>query len=258
VKPPLAVVPLRLVVHATVVVCQVHLDPPERPENQDDPENRVPPVYPETPANLQFNHVNPSHHHHASHAHKDPLAHPDLLDLPAMLVLLVSPDTPERMPHLENPDNLELPENQVLQLNPNLWCPENLDPLVKPAHPVLPDLLVNLALMELLDPLDPRDHPDPMDPLVKTVNPEHPVNLDQPDRPARRVSARNTAPSMVVCSSKMVPDDRRPSPWAILSSFSCLQHFIQVSSTTAFAGVVVFSSSSYFSLLLVFPTLFVP
>jgi len=248
----LAEAQLRLVVHAMVVVCPVHLDQPEHPANLDDQENPVPPVYLETLENLQFNHVNQSLHHHANLAHKDHLDHPDLLDRPAMLVLLVNPVTPARMLHPESPDqkahldhpasldNQELPENLVPQLNPNPSCPANLDPLEKPAHPVLPDPLVNLAPMEPPDPLDRKALPAKTDHPVKTDNPEPQVNLDQPDRPARRVSARNIVPSMVVCSSKTVPDDR-------LFSFLCLQPFIQVSSTTAFAGVVVFSFSSYFS-----------
>jgi len=77
-----------------------------------------------------------------------------------------------------------------------------------------------MALPDLKDPkahLAQKAHQD------KTDNPVHPANLDLQALPARRVSARNTVPSTVVCSSKTAPDDK--------FRISELLHHIQVSST---------------------------
>ena len=238
---------------AMAVACLDLLDPLVLQENPEGPENPVHLVCPEIQENHQFNHANPLLPHHANHALKVLPAHPDLLDHLVMpepldnleiLALMLHPANPDQKDHLdllESPDNLVPLVSLEPPLNLNLSFQVNLDLLVKPAHLDLQDPPVNLVLMALPGQLDQKDHLDLMDPLAKTDNPALPVNPAPLDPLERRVSARNTVPSMVVCSSKTEPDVRHL--YLLVFFFSCLQ-FIQVSSTVALSGAVVSFSSS--------------
>lgn len=83
----------------------------------------------------------------------------------------------------------------------------HLDQLVMLDHPAHLDPLDHLETMEHQDNLDLKDHPAPLE----TPDPmDNPDLLDKQDLPVvleKRVSAPNIAPSTVVSSSKMEPDD---------------------------------------------------
>lgn len=204
-----------------VAVCQDHLDQLVHPANPEDPANLVHLVYPETQENHQFNPVSQSPHHHANLAHKDLPAQLDLPDHLEMLELLAnlatleltlhpaSLDQKDHLDHPEKPVHPEHPVSLVPQLKANLLFLENLDQLEKLDHPDLLDHLDNLALMELPDQLDPKAHPAQTDLPDKTDNPVLLAKPDPLDLLARKVSAPNTVPSMVVCSSKTEPDVKR-------------------------------------------------
>jgi len=238
-------------------VCQDHLDQQAHPANPEDLANLVHPVYLETQENHQFNLVNQSPHHHANLAHKDLPAQLDLPDHLEMLELLANLATLELTLHpanLDQKDHLDLleslvhpehPVSLVPQLKASLLFLENLDQPEKLDHPDLLDHLDNLVLMELLDLLDPKAHPAQTDHPDKTDNQVPLANPDNLDLLARKVSARNTVPSMVVCSSKTAPDVKRY--YSILFFYSCLQLFIQVSSAIAFAGRCCLSFFFFFS-----------
>jgi len=246
-----------LVVLVMAAVCQDHLDQQAHPANPEDLANLVHPVYLETQENHQFNLVNQSPHHHANLAHKDLPAQLDLPDHLEMLELLANLATLELTLHpanLDQKDHLDLleslvhpehPVSLVPQLKASLLFLENLDQLEKLDHPDLLDHLDNLVLMELLDLLDPKAHPAQTDHPDKTDNQVPLANPDNLDLLARKVSARNTVPSMVVCSSKTAPDVKRY--YGILFFYSCLQRFIQVSSAIAFAGRCCLSFFFFFS-----------
>jgi hypothetical protein len=253
-----------LVVLVMAAACQDHLDQQAHPANPEDPANLVHPVYPETQENHQFNLASQSPHHHANLAHKDLPAQLDLPDHLEMLELLANLATLELTLHpanLDQKDHLDLleslvhpehPVSLVPQLKASLLFLENLDQPEKLDHPDLLDHLDNLVPMELLDLLDPKAHPAQTDHPDKTDNPVPLANPVKLDLPARKVSARNTVPSMVVCSSKTARDVKRYH--GILFFYSCLQRFIQVSSAIAFAGrcCLSFFSSSPFQFLLAF------
>ncbi|PAV86759.1 hypothetical protein WR25_17125 [Diploscapter pachys] len=75
-------------------------------------------------------------------------------------------------------------------------------------HQDLLDHLEHRATMEPLDPPDPKDLLDPMDPLVSTASLDLPARQENQAQQERREFARNTAPSMVECSSRTEPDDK--------------------------------------------------
>jgi len=199
---------------AKAVVCPVN------PEHKVIPANRVDQENPELQDSLatQENHqqrlVKLPLHHHANLAHKvlpDLLDHPDLqetqerLVLPADLVmmLLQEPlDLEDHPVHLVSLDHPAVLVRLVFQLLPSLSLlalPENPeisdlpDPLDLPVNPVW------MAHPDLPDPRENLVSPETQEP-TETPVPQAP--LDQPDPPEKRVSARNTAPSMVVSSSK--------------------------------------------------------
>jgi len=200
------------VIHAVFLDLPALLVPPVNLVNTVNP---VPLVSPVIQVNHQFNPVNLLLHHHANHAHKDHPAHLDLLVLPVMLellgnlvplelmLLLVNPDQRVHPDLPVNPVLLEPPVNLVPQLNLNhspLAHPDHLEMLDHLAHP---DPLVPLETMELLDNLDQKAHLAQTDNLVPMETLVHPDKLAHPVVLEKRVSAPNTAPSMVVSSSKM-------------------------------------------------------
>ena len=200
---------------AKAAACPVNPDLKEPLENQEDPANPELPANQETPENHQLLHAKQPLLHHASHAHK---AHPDLLDHPDHLETqerLVPPADPDTMPPLEpqahedhpdqpeKPAQLDHPERLVSQLLPNhspLESPEKpeiLDHPDLPAHPDNPVWMAQPAHPDQRENLVPQEILEPM------VNQDPPDHLAQPVPPEKRVSARNTALSMVVSSSKM-------------------------------------------------------
>lgn len=155
--------------------------------------------------------------HHANNAQP---ASPAQLDLP---VLLASPEPPDHLvkvaellhqahldpkDHLDHPALLETPVHLALLDNLLLLAqslPESLDHL---AMLDLLALLVNLVppdKAELAHP-DPKAHPDLLEPPDNLATTALPATLVLPELAAREVSARNTAPSTVVFSSRMEQD----------------------------------------------------
>lgn len=207
---------------ATTAACLVflaHQDAPERTANQANP---VSPDHPVFPAALHWRSARKCPHHHASHAHQD---HPDHLVHLANLVPLAPTATPAVLARMVVTDHPAQPA-PTAHLAP-LARTERRDPLVNPPFQFHQPL-------EMLDPLARTDHPDQP---VKTAPPaqtEAPAQLAtkaHPDRLARpattallatrdhlaqmaprenRVFAPNIAPPMVVSSSKMEQDDKRP------------------------------------------------
>jgi hypothetical protein len=158
-------------------------EPQERTVAPEDPEYPVPQVSPDA---HQQSAKNP-HHHLAGPAHLD---HPDLRDHPApqeTLAPTVNPETPEP------------------QLSPSPSSPETQDHREMLDHKVFPETQEHPVPMDNPDSPDPRDHlahPDLRD-LQETT--DSPDLADHPDHKERGACAQNTAPWMVVFSSKMVP-----------------------------------------------------
>jgi hypothetical protein len=152
--------------------------------------------------------------HHASHAQEVNPDHQDLpdptdspeapeaqdnlaethnLDLPDHLDLLDPTETPDSPDHLDSPDNPERALKPDLDLLDHLESPDQLD------NPDSPEDLDNL---EALANPDPKDLPEDPDSPETTDSPVNPDPLDSPEALARRVSARNTAPSTAESSSR--------------------------------------------------------
>jgi hypothetical protein len=140
-------------------------------------------------------------------AHLDPMAH---LEMPERTVVQ---DHPVHQDPTDHPDHLvrmERKEDPVHRPNQYPQHPEMLDHPARMAH------LDPQVKMELQDPMvapaqqDPKDHPAQLDPLATMVLPVTRAHPDPMDHQERRVFAPNTAPPMVVCSSRMEQDDKQP------------------------------------------------
>jgi len=188
----------------------------------------VPPDNLATQDNPPLLHAKPSSHHRANLALKVLPAHlvnpvnletPVPTDNPASLADNHNPDLQDPKVPLAHPETLVLPDNPEtpeLPLNPkasNLDLQAQLEMLAPQDNPAA---LANPETMDNPVNPDPKDlpaHPVQLATPVKMVNPDNPVN---PEAKARRVSARNTAPSTVVSSSKTEPADK-----------PCRTHFTQ-------------------------------
>lgn len=134
----------------------------------------------------------------------------DLLAAPAQMLPQANPDPKA---HLDLPESLDLmdpPDNLVPLLLTSLCDLAHLVPPETPDPKAHPDLLESPAKMASLahpDPKARKARPAHLAPMVSPVPRARPAS---PDLRARRVSARNTARSTVVCSSRTEPDDKRP------------------------------------------------
>jgi hypothetical protein len=206
---------------AQLAVQEATQDLPVHPETQADPATLVLLANLEIQANHLLLLAKPSTHHHANHALQVLLAHP------ANPVNLATPDktdNPENLEETHNPDLLDQKAHLAhLETLVPLDNPETLEPLLKAKESNL-DLLDHLEMLEHLDnlanPVNPEtmDNPVALDPkahpahLANQETPETTVNQANPDNLEvleKRVSARNTAPSMVVFSSKMELADKQ-------------------------------------------------
>jgi len=163
----------------------------------------------------------PSLLHHANLAQLDLPAHlealaspvaPDKTDNPDKEVETQLPDPLDQKDPPDNPEtpeDLDNPETQEPQLNlkePPLAHLDQLETMVPLDNPEDPD---NPEAMGNPEDLDPRDH------LAHPETPDNPEAMDNPETldnlvdPETRVSAPNTAPSMVESSSKMEPGDKQ-------------------------------------------------
>jgi hypothetical protein len=215
VKPQLlAEVPAKEVV-AILAVCQAHQAQEALQEDQDAQESREHQDCQETQANHPSNLANQSLHHHASLVQLVHQGHPVLQAPLGMLANRAHQATQEATPHPENQDqrdhqahlaardNQDHPENQELQLNHPHLNPDLPDQSEMLAHPDPQALQDSQDQMQDQDPLDPKDPQARQAHLETTANRAHQDNLERQEMPERRVSARNTAPSMEVSSSRM-------------------------------------------------------
>jgi hypothetical protein len=199
---------------AKAAACPDSLERKEHRESRVDRENQVPPGSLEIQGNHQLPRVKPRLHRRVNLALKvspDLPVHQDLQatqerlapQAAAVTTLLPAPQDQEAL--LGRPVRLGhpvAPVRQAHQLLPNHSLPVLLAKLATsdPLDPLV--LLVNQAWMDPLARLDPRvsqAHPESPEPTGTLALP---APQDPPEPPARRVSARNTAPSMVVSSSK--------------------------------------------------------
>jgi len=227
----------------------------DHPATPADPVTPDLPVDPATPDNQPTRHAKPSNLHHASLAQ---LVLPDQMDNPDNLATLVKMDNPERAvetPNLDPQDpkvHPDLPDNPVDPDNPA--TPDNpLNPkALPPAHPDLPAMLELPDNPEAPDNLEAMDNPDNLDPKAHPANPvdlanpetmDNPATLANPEAKANEVSARNTAPSTVVFSSKM---ERGVKPEAVFST-QAIKH-LQTSQRTAIISSYYFLSFVFYSL----------
>jgi len=175
---------------------------PERQEFQEPPD-----------AHRRF-HASQSLLRRASHAHRDHPDHQDLPEPPVTPEHQDNQDAQETMLHQANQDQRDLQDrqenqacpdplvNQELRLSAKRWFRENQARLATKGlqdHQDLPDSQAPTDCQEHQDQKDPTDRRDH---LEMTDNPELRDHLDLPGLPARRVSARDTAPSTVECSSR--------------------------------------------------------
>jgi len=237
--PPELPVELKLeVVDARTAALPDQLDHPVLLETLDVPVTPELLAHPETPEVHPLNHVPQLPLPHANNAL---LAHPDHLVLPDLMVMLAVPDNPDKEEDKVPQDLLDPKDLPVHPVTPvaldNPEAPVNL-----PNRPQslldLPDHPEMLELPALLDNPEPQDkevaldHPDQKDPLVLPDPPETPAPLVPQETPAnpvvlaKRVSAPNTAPSTVECSSKMELAVKNRS-YFFLFSFLCF--FVRVS-----------------------------
>jgi hypothetical protein len=195
--------------------CPVHQDQPEPPERTEDPASQVLQVSPAIQENHQSNHASQLLHHRASLAQLDLPDHQDHQGPPVTQVSQVSQVNQDKTPHLENQDQKDHPDhpanqdNPVPQENPELQ-PKALhhnqahqDHQETKAHLDQPDHQDNPETMLDLDPQDQKGHLDHLDHPETMVNQDLQVNQELQAMLARRVFARNTAPSTVESSSRM-------------------------------------------------------
>jgi len=118
---------------------------------------------------------------------------------PAHLVLQEAPEDPAQTDHevtqaetLADPNrNQEMPDQQAQTVNQVPKAP--------------PEMRAKMAAKA---PTDPKDHQAPPAQLAKTVNQETKDHQVKMEKLEKKVSAPNTALSMVACFSKMVQDDK--------------------------------------------------
>jgi hypothetical protein len=202
-------VPEAIRVHPDLPVTLADLETPDLPED------------PATQVHQRPQLAKPLPHHHANLALKVHLAHPDNLANPATqdpmdnqvkaaaILNLVQPDPKVHLDNLETPEDLDSQEIPALLLNHKELHPDLLD------HLAMPELLVNLEALDSLETTDnpvapdPKDLPELLDNLVNLEAMGNPAILDKLEVRATKVSAQNTAPSMVVFSSKTELADRQ-------------------------------------------------
>jgi len=198
-----------------------HQDQPETMDNQERAELQEAQAMQE---DLQFKHVSnlPLHHAHlallARRDLPDNQAHPETQDQTEIQDKAVAIPNPDRLDQKDHQDHQDQMDSQARQDNP-------VNQLNRKKQ--------DQASQDLWEMLDHRDHQDQ---LVSQDNPEDQVNQDRRDpmaNPAplemmgspviqeraehqevqvRKVSVRNTAPSMVESSSKMEHEDVKSRP----------------------------------------------
>jgi len=199
---------------------QVHRD---QQETTDNPAKAEPQETLDNLEDHQFKPVNKQLHHHVTHALLD---HPDHPDLQAPQETLDPTETPAKEVAHPNQDHQDPKDHQ-----------DHQDPTVTQEAQVSQEHQPNLKKQdqEHLDPpetQDHQDHQDPQDSLDSQVAQGNQDKRDQTDNQERqemtdslvsqetpdplevqekKVSARNTAPSTVVSSSRMEHEDVKPS-----------------------------------------------
>lgn len=203
---------------AKVAACLDHQDPMVRRANLanlENPELQVPLVH---LANLQRHHAMFRLHHHANHARSDHQVLQDLQDRlvnlanPALLAALELTHHPDHLAHLvhqahqdpkERKEDPAIKDRQLRLNHPFLANPATQEISDHPARKVHLAKMARMANLDLEVAKVPKvlpGHPVPM------ACPVHLAQLVLLARPARRVFVQNTAPWMVVSSSKMAQE----------------------------------------------------
>jgi hypothetical protein len=154
--------------------------------------------------------------------HLDPLVMLELLEHLDNLEQILHLEVLDLKVHLDHLDNL-VPLAALAQMEPLLNLNHQhlvlLAQLVMLDHPAHLELLEPLDLPEDLANLDQKVPLDLLEPLDPMVNPELLDKLVLLAVVEKKVSAPNTAPSMVESSSKMEPDDDKKKFVYIFSVF---------------------------------------
>lgn len=184
----------------------------------------------ETQADLLNRFVSSQLVRHASRARKD---HPDLQDQLERQEMpdptdtqatqeahrnQVHQDHPDRPVNQEAPDNLEDPDSQERQRSLSRPTQDPLGHQEMLDHRADPDSQEDLVSQEGQAHRDQRDRQAHQDHQETTDSPVSQVSLDSPEAPERRVSARSTAPSTAVSSSKMEQDGVKKSKLQVFQS----------------------------------------
>jgi len=200
-----------LAIHA---VCQDPLEQVELRVSPAGPENLEHQDCQETPENRQFNLASQSLHHHANLVHKvrqdlpDHQDHQEMLDNPApqetqeAILHQESQDQRDHQDLQDHQDNQEHQENQAHQHKAPRLKQELRDHQETPDHQDLQDHQDSQETTQGQDQQDQKDHPDHQDHQETMDNLEHLVKVEHQEMQEKRVSARNTAPSMVESSSR--------------------------------------------------------
>jgi len=199
-------------------------------EPRDDQETREPPEAQETQADLLTRCVSSQRVHRASHARKDhPVLQvqlerqemPDQTDTQATQEAhhnLVHQDRPARQDSQETPGNLEDPDSPEPQRSRSQPTQDPLDHQEMPDHQADQDSQEDQASQEAQALPDPKDHLAHQDHQETTDSPASPVSLVSQEAQERRASARSTAPSTVVSSSRMEQDGVKKSNLQVFQS----------------------------------------
>lgn len=168
-----------------------------------------------------------SPHLRASHAHQDPQDHRDHPDSQATLDAQASQADQATMDSQDNQDHrdpLARQDNQAATADQEIQVAQPTALQTSLANPEKTDSQVSLDSQETQDRTedqdnpetqDPRDHQDSQDLLESPEGTETQESRAPLVHQERKVSAPSTVPSMVVCSSRMEPGDKRffgPSP----------------------------------------------
>jgi len=197
------------------VVQEVKLDPQDPQETTVNQANQVLPETQDKVEDLQFKHANKLLHHHVTHVpldHQDHQAAQESQEMPDQMV------TQDKEAATRNQDLLDLKDPRDHQDQTEIQAAQDSpEPQLKarkqdqepqdqqeiPAHQDhqdQPDNLDNQEAQVNQEAKDQAVNQEPQEMMDSQVNPDPPVNQEAP---VKRVSARNTALSMVESSSKM-------------------------------------------------------
>jgi len=205
---------------ARVVAFPASLDPRDRPEGLASPESLELQETPEPLASRRSPLVSQPRRRRASPAPRDLPDHQVLQDPQESLERLEPPDAQVQMlpqahqdpvDHQDQPERLDPKdpqENQESPLSQRPLPPESQERLESQDPRDRPDLPDPQDPTDLQDRLARKDHLVPMELQDPTATQDPLVHLDRPEPPARKVSARNTAPPTEESSSRTERGDK--------------------------------------------------